>query len=454
LLKNIFYLIMVLILAYDERMKLDTWVYQHRTQWRMVQSAMVLLFFGLLYMAAHPYALPLVTDRPWTHRTVGLLYTFWGIWFPGVFLSVIVLGRTWCGVLCPIGALSEWSSKIGWQRTIPAWLRSEHGLFISFTLITLLGQTLDVRDEPHGLCRLFLANTGVAVLLGFIYGKNKRIWCRSLCPIGGLLGLFARISALSLQPKQLPKRSERFRLKGVCPTFVDIANKQDSKPCIHCHRCIKPGSPGGLTFALRHPHQELQAIVAGQHHAYRATFRDMILAIWCNGLSLGGFLWLIGPWYQRMRMAMGAYAWEHHWYWINHTSWWLGQYPRQTYTLLDGITIITFMLMIAAILTFFTIACVMISCKGQRSRRVQHAHTLLPVLLLTLGWGLLDLFWKPFTTAGIVYLKSIGWVIGALWSTWAIVPLKASYTERCWLGLGVIVIVAGWWPVWYGWPFT
>jgi polyferredoxin len=34
-------------------------------------------------------------------------FLIWTLWFPLVFLSVLVTGRSWCGVLCPMGAASE-----------------------------------------------------------------------------------------------------------------------------------------------------------------------------------------------------------------------------------------------------------------------------------------------------------------------------------------------------------
>ncbi|HUO97800.1 MAG TPA: 4Fe-4S binding protein, partial [Rhizomicrobium sp.] len=48
------------------------------------------------------------TAAAWYERLVLLAqYLFWGVWWPFVILSIMFMGRVWCGVLCPEGALAE-----------------------------------------------------------------------------------------------------------------------------------------------------------------------------------------------------------------------------------------------------------------------------------------------------------------------------------------------------------
>lgn len=119
-----------------------------------VHAAMFAAFLAIIVV---PLLLP---DPPedatrFTHYTTFANYLLWGIWFPLVFLSVIFTGRSWCGLFCPMGAASEWVNRIGLQRRIPAWMRWEGTPALSFILVTILGQTLGVRDHPEAAAEVF-----------------------------------------------------------------------------------------------------------------------------------------------------------------------------------------------------------------------------------------------------------------------------------------------------------
>ena len=68
-----------------------------------IQGVMFVLFLAVLGL---PLLLPdpPAETSPLSNGTLALQYLLWVIWFPLVFLSVIVFGRIWCGLLCPMGA--------------------------------------------------------------------------------------------------------------------------------------------------------------------------------------------------------------------------------------------------------------------------------------------------------------------------------------------------------------
>ena len=83
-----------------------------------VQAAMFVLFLVVVVVPLHT-AEPDSGSTPLNDLRTGLSYLLWGLWFPLVFLSVVLVGRLWCGLLCPMGAAAEWVNKFGLKRRIP-----------------------------------------------------------------------------------------------------------------------------------------------------------------------------------------------------------------------------------------------------------------------------------------------------------------------------------------------
>ena len=65
-----------------------------------------------------------------------------------------------------------------------------------------------------------------------------RFWCRYICPLGGILGIFNRVSILKLK-LDMNKCTDCKECLKVCP--VDIDKFEDvgkSSDCIQCGKCI------------------------------------------------------------------------------------------------------------------------------------------------------------------------------------------------------------------------
>ena len=133
-----------------------------------VHIAMALAFVVLI---AAPVMLPASEITREMGQTARFL--IWTLWFPLVFLSVLVTGRLWCGVLCPMGAASEWMNGIGLKRKVPAWLRWEGTPIASFLIVTILGQTVGVRDYPSAILEVFGITLLAALAIGYFYGQDS-----------------------------------------------------------------------------------------------------------------------------------------------------------------------------------------------------------------------------------------------------------------------------------------
>ncbi len=321
---------------------IERFMVRHRDKLAFIHVGM---FFGFMALMIVPLLLPLPPDgaRFYDNFTLFANFVIWGLWFPLVFVSVIFTGRSWCGLLCPLGASSEWVNKIGLKRPIPRWVRWQGTPIISFIVITVLAQTVDARGFPQGIAVVFGLAFACAIVLGFVYGagKSQRAWCRHMCPIGLMLGVFSRIGAVQFAPKRPKQGGDAYAQKGICPTMIDINRKAESRHCIECFRCVHPQSRGGLKLVLRWPGKEVAEI---RHH--NPNVAEIWFLFLATGLSLGGFLWLGLPQYQSLRQTFGTWAIERGWYWIGTAgpSWLMSVHPagREVYTWLDFLMITGF----------------------------------------------------------------------------------------------------------------
>jgi hypothetical protein len=421
-----------------------------------------LLFVGFLIVLLVPVALP---EAPFTSKLADFSnWLIWGLWFPLVFISVLISGRSWCGMLCPMGAASQWMNNIGLKRPVPGWLRWEGTPIVSFILITILGQTVGVRDYPIALLEVFGGTLMAALLIGFLYGqgRGRRAWCRHACPIGLLLGVFSRLSIVDLVPKRPRKGGDAYTERGMCPTMIDINRKTESRHCIMCMRCVHPQRNGGLTLRLRPPGEEVADI-----HNHHPSMSEIWFLLLGTGVALGGFLWLVLPEYQTLRQLAGSWAIEHELYWIGNPgpAWLMSVHPeaRETFVWLDFILIVGWML---GVMLLFTLLLGMLNsvstglagrlgARGERRQRyIELGYQFAPVAMVSLLLGLGGELFNNLPQQSIIWVKLILLAGAFSWSValgWRILRNQGLNPVASLLSMipgitGITLIVAGWWP--------
>jgi hypothetical protein len=443
---------------------------RHRDHLVWLHALFFVFFLALIFL---PLWLPEPPEHatPLSNFTAFSIYVMWGLWFPLVFLSVIFTGRSWCGILCPMGAASEWANKKGLKRPIPAWVRWEGTPIVSFLIITILGQTVGVRDHPEAMAEIFGGTLFCAILLGFIYGRNKRAWCRHMCPIGLLLGVFSRIGAWQFAPKQKRAGGDQYTEKTVCPTMIDIPRKEESRHCIECFRCVNPRARGGLFLRLRTPGEEIEQIRSHNPNPYEVWF--LFLG---TGVALGGFLWLVLPFYWELREAVAGWFFGHGWFWVGEPGpgWLMSVHPerREVFAWLDFITITGFMsacmLVFAVVLGFTTWLAAWLSGRnsgdrGLQERFVELGYQYTPVAMMSLVIGLGATLFESLRavgldTSGIAWVKAALFMTGLVWSIrlgHQILGVQGVPLARRWLPLapglaGSLFVGAAWWPGIFG----
>ena len=156
---------------------------------------MVGVYVSLLAVPAF-LPLPQGAAHIWTNLTLFAQFVFWGMWWPFVLVSMVLVGRLWCGLLCPEGALSERVSEHGRGGAMPHWLQWKGWPFLAFVLTTIYGQMTSVYQYPGPALIVLGGSTVAAIGVGYLWGRNKRVWCRFLCPVTGVFNLLAKLAPL------------------------------------------------------------------------------------------------------------------------------------------------------------------------------------------------------------------------------------------------------------------
>lgn len=306
-----------------------------------IQWAVVVFYLALLVW---PAFLPLPKDYVHFYENLVLFaqFVFWGIWWPFVILSMILLGRVWCGVFCPEGALSEWSSRHGLGRSIPRWMRWGGWPFVAFVLTTVYGQLVSVYEYPKAVLLILGGSTIAAMLVGFVYGRGKRVWCRHLCPANGVFSLLSRLAPVHFHVdrdtwKQAPRRTPAVD----CAPLINVRAMTGNSACHMCGRCS--GHRNAISLETRSPNSEILAL-----EKQDASHWDVLLLLFgMLGVATGAFQWSASPWFVQMKQGMAEWLIERDVLWMldDNAPWWLLTHYPQTndvFSWLDGAVILLY----------------------------------------------------------------------------------------------------------------
>ncbi|UBF25527.1 sigma 54-interacting transcriptional regulator [Kovacikia minuta CCNUW1] len=205
------------------------------------------------------------------------LNLFWAWWWPLILVAFPFVGRLWCSV-CPFMIYGELAQKLSlwlFPRQLQSWPRQQAEkvggwfLFGMFSLILIWEELWHLEDTAYLSGCLLLLITAGAVIFSLLF--ERRFWCRYLCPIGGMNGLFAKLSMTELRAQQGicsatcttyqcykggPQKGEGQETGG-CPLYSHPAQLEDNRDCVLCMTCLKACPHRSVEFNLRPPAIEL-----------------------------------------------------------------------------------------------------------------------------------------------------------------------------------------------------
>ncbi len=340
----------------------------------------------------------------------------WLAWWGLLLLVLIPLGgRVWCA-MCPIPAPGEWLARgaivdrakrafgLGWSWPKP--LQNLWPAFGGLLLLVLFGLIVTTRPLVTALLLAGLALVALATHLLF----ERRVFCRYLCPVGALLGVYSTAAPLELRARDLDvcrQCREKACFRGgegyPCPTFqFPGGGLARNTYCLLCTECLKACPYDNIALRLRPFGSDL--LVSRGRRADEAWVALLLL-----GTALAHSVIKLGPWG-----------------WIK--SW----------ANLEGTT--EFLLYAALFLGAVVIALpalhLLTAWLSRAAARAPHAR--LPKLFVDYAYALIPLSlaaWMAFTLAVVlpnlsyiprVLSDPLGWgwdLFGTRETTWAWVPL-------------------------------
>lgn len=222
-----------------------------------------------------PYGVPFVscpscplTECPGKY----LFFPFLGL----IGLASVVFGRAFCGWACPMGLVKDALGRLpkpgrwfqtAWVKADPVlkWLKWPALVLVVWAVFAYNYQPLtrsfeyvvrspDVFNVQSYLVAWGLGGGGygsrLGILLVALVGALvvSRFWCRYLCPLGALLGVFNKFSAFTLR-----RRREACVDCGLHPQNCIQHTCPETTDCVMCGDCAQacPSRAIGLRFRWR-----------------------------------------------------------------------------------------------------------------------------------------------------------------------------------------------------------
>jgi hypothetical protein len=169
----------------------------------------------------------------------------WTIWWAGIIFTFVTLGRAWCYV-CPYGGLNDWAERLAKPaRMFPRALRNLWPATAMFLLLTWADEQLGVVRSPAVTAWILILLAVLAVGAGLLY--QRRSFCRYLCPIGGVIGLYSMLAPVELRAAsgdacRADKTKACYRGSAHsygCPMFEFPQVMDRNTYCTLCMECVK-----------------------------------------------------------------------------------------------------------------------------------------------------------------------------------------------------------------------
>lgn len=178
--------------------------------------------------------------------------------------SGFLFRKSFCGWMCPVGTVSEWTGKLGnkilkKQFEPPRWLvwiltPLKYLLLIFFAKMVIFNMPVFAAKEflnsPYNkisdvkMLLFFLQISSLSLTIIFILFILslfiKNFWCRFLCPYGALIGI-GGLFGISRITRNVETCTDCKQCTRACPQGIQIAEKKQvlAPECTACLACVE-----------------------------------------------------------------------------------------------------------------------------------------------------------------------------------------------------------------------
>jgi DNA-binding NtrC family response regulator/polyferredoxin len=189
----------------------------------------------------------------------------WAVGWPMMVFGSFLWARFWCS-LCPMGTMSYLAKKIvSWDIPFPAYLKYKSDWIVagSALFIIWLEIATNMRSSPVNTGLLLVTICLLATAVSVIFERQS--WCRYMCPLGGMMGVFAKVSPIELRAdrnvcsSQCTSNECYTGTKGVegCPFGQMAPTIRSNRFCKICGNCVKNCPYSAINLNLRIPGSEI-----------------------------------------------------------------------------------------------------------------------------------------------------------------------------------------------------